>query len=625
MADPMLRSPNMGASYRKIIYDNSAIKIVIIAIVFLVVSITFLSIYSYSVVKNAIISKLKSRDLIYTAQSISSKIDARITRAKETSLILAGDPFIQKWMKEGETDQSLGRDVKQKITEIARDYDYHKTFLVSAITGHYWSENGLLLDTLSKDDIDDSWFFNTIVSQERISLDIDYNNQYQDMFVFVNALIGDIKNPIGITGIGLNLNSISKEFQSYKFGEKSNMWLVDEKGKIYISEDLGQLGDKLTKFLPPDIQNKILSWPKNRKHTQHVIVEYKNDEGEIYDLIAQPISSTDWKLVFQIPRSESIQVVRSIKVNMIMAGIIIVILITFIFYLISSKIANPYKRAVQLSQELEKVVNERTYELNEKTIELQDKNTKIIDSIEYAKLIQESILPTAQELEGILRDYFIIWQPRDIVGGDFYWVKKIKDSWVMVVGDCTGHGVPGALMTMVANSILNYMIDETNFQNPGRILKEFDRIFRTTINKKDTTKTVDDGLDLGIVCVNPDRQLIFAGAKISLYVKRNGELKVMAGDCKGIGYSNINDDFHFSNHLIQIHPDDSFYMTTDGFIHQNGGKKDFSFGKKRFAEMIKNIGPEDFKTQQQQFEETLQCYMNGELQRDDITVIGFRL
>jgi serine phosphatase RsbU (regulator of sigma subunit) len=621
MLNRFFNPKNTENGYNRIIYDNSAIKLVIIALVIMVLSISFFSMYSYLVVKKAIVHKLKSQDLLYIVQSIASKIDTRIARAQETSLILAEDPFIKKWLEDGEKDDNLGRAIKRKITNINRHYDYSKTFIVSAITHHYWTKNGQLLDTVSQTDPDDSWFFDTIAARDRISLSIDYNNEYQDTFVFINVIIGNVNHPVGITGVGMNLHRISTEFKSYKFGKKSNLWLVDQKGRIYISEDIVQAGKHLADFVPPAIKNRVLRGDFGKK----AVIDYRNQAGERYDLIAQPIPSTKWKLVFQIPRSESTKVMQSIEASTIMACIVIVVLITFIFYFIFHRIANPYKRAVQISQYLERTVAERTRELNEKTLELQDTNTKIMDSIGYAKLIQESILPFKEDLDRAFKDYFIIWRPRDLVGGDFYWLKRIKNNYVLVLGDCTGHGVPGALMTMAANSILNHTVDVENVTNPALILRIFNRIFKATINKKDSPKVVDEGLDMGICCFTEGGQLIYAGAKVSLYIKGVHGVDILPGDRKGVGYLNVEDDYDFTNTFRQIQEQDVFIMTTDGYLTQNGGARNISFGRKRFEQIIANYDLSDLSQAKQVFETELQQYMNGEAQRDDLTVVGFKL
>jgi hypothetical protein len=133
-----------------------------------------------------------------------------------------------------------------------------------------------------------------------------------------------------------------------------------------------------------------------------------------------------------------------------------------------------------------------------------------------------------------------------MVGGDFYWIKKLIHGYVIAVGDCTGHGVPGALMTMAANSILNYIVNETNSQNPALILKSFNRAFKATINKKDSLKIVNEGLVLGICYFDQDK-LIYAGAKTALYIKGLQGLKVIFGDGKGVGYKHVDDDYDFRN------------------------------------------------------------------------------
>lgn len=199
--------------------------------------------------------------------------------------------------------------------------------------------------------------------------------------------------------------------------------------------------------------------------SQPKIIEYTNSNGETIDLAYQLTKSTDWKVVFQIPRSESIALLGNIKLNTAIASLVTLILMLFVFYVISQRMANHLKRALLLTQEMEKQVGERTQELV-------DKNQKIMDSIDYAKRLQESILPTKEELGTVFDDYFVLWAPRDIVGGDFFWVRQIdSERSLIAVGDCTGHGVPGAFMTMAVNSVLKHIVDQ-NIVDPAIILSE---------------------------------------------------------------------------------------------------------------------------------------------------------
>lgn len=237
-------------------------------------------------------------------------------------------------------------------------------------------------------------------SRSPVSIVIDYNDERKGTYAFVNALTFLKDKPIAVAGIGLSLEDISGEFQSYKFGEKSNMWIIDDRGTVYLSEDTQHINQNISSYLPGDIVAKVIS-TGDGSDAKYNVLEYKQADGETFDLIYKNLSSTNWKLVFQIPRSESLSILKSIIINTVFASLIAIIAIVAIFFLISIKIANPYKRALMIQKELEDKVNERTRELKEK-------NEKIMDSIEYAKMIQEAILPSSEELKRLFREHFII-------------------------------------------------------------------------------------------------------------------------------------------------------------------------------------------------------------------------
>lgn len=283
----------------------------------------------------------------------------------------------------------------------------------------------------------------------------------------------------------------------------------------------------------------------DRESAKPKVIEYKNLDGEIMDLAYQSTKSTDWKLVFQLPRRESIAVLNTIKLNAAIASMIALALMVFVFYLVSQRIANPLKRAVLLTNEMEKQVKERTRELAEK-------NQKIMDSIDYAKRSQESILPAVEDLRAVFRQHFILWNPRDTVGGDFYWVRRVdRDRSLIAVVDCTGHGVPGAFMTMTVNSILNHIVNE-KIEKPADIIAELNRRVRETLHRKDQSSITDDGLDIGICLIERNKPLVFAGAKISLYVKRGKQVRVIKGDNRSIGYRRSSENAAFTNHLWEL-------------------------------------------------------------------------
>lgn len=349
----------LGSDGKNIIYDSGTIKVVLFASIIIIMAVIFTGSISYLITRNAIVDKLKTRDLVYTVDSITAKIDGRIERAKETSLILATDPMIIQWVSGAEQDPLLSEYAKTRINSIATDYDYSNAFLASATTYNYWAEGFKTIQVLSPEALSDKWFFDALKSGKAIDLNIDYNSGRKDTFVFVNALVGDINKPVAVAGVGLSLQSIAEEFRNYKFGQNSNLWLVDGKGKIHLSDDFNHNGKYINDFMPENVSAQIVK-SMDDSSSSPVIIEYTNDHGETVDLAYQPTKSTEWKVVFQIPRSESIAILGNIKLNTLIASLVALLLMIFVFYIVSNRIANPLKRALLLTAEMEKQIEERT-------------------------------------------------------------------------------------------------------------------------------------------------------------------------------------------------------------------------------------------------------------------------
>ncbi|WP_347488966.1 SpoIIE family protein phosphatase [Desulfoscipio sp. XC116] len=592
-----------------VIFDAGILKVIALACLCIALSVLLMGGLSYLIVEKEAIGKLKSHDLVYIVRSIAGIIDGRIARAQETSQILAKDPTIIEWVQGREKDNVLGRRALAEITEIAGDYDYNNAFIVSNVTKQYWAENARLIDTMTLDDPDDAWFFNTIASKLPLSISIDYNRERQDTFVFVNALVGDLEKPLAVTGVGLNLKDLTEEFAAHEFGAGSELWLIDGQGSIHLAKDPDDRGENIRSFVPADIYAEIIRNAGDQTSPSGIL-DYRNKKGELSDLIYHSLKSTDWQLVLQIPRSESIGFLNTIKINTLIASVLSLGLIIFIFYLISNRIADPFKRAVLLSRELEKKVQERT--------------AKIMDSIDYAKRLQEAVMPGDKEMAEAFNEHFIIWRPRDLVGGDLYWLKKKGDDHVLAIVDCTGHGVPGALMTMAVVSILNHIIDDVCSDDPAVILRELNVRMKAALHKK-ASAVSDDGADVGICHWHSGQYLSFAGARIALYVKTTDGVQVIKGDRHSVGYQKSDPDLIFNKVTLPFREGDMFYLTTDGFLDQNGGPKNHSFGKTRFTALINDHGHLPLAGQQHFFEDELDGYKQTEEQRDDITVIGFRL
>lgn len=414
--------------------------------------------------------------------------------------------------------------------------------------------------------------------------------------------------------MGLRLEDIAEEFRKHKFSETSKLWLVDKQGKIHLSDDVSQNGRSLREFIPDVVFSKII---EDHMPIDYRSLEYTDAYGEIIDMAYKSTESTDWKLVLQIPRNESIAVLGSIKSNTAIAGMITLLLMIFIFYVISHQIADPLKRAILLTQEMESQVDERTKELAEK-------NQEVMDSITYAKRLQEAILATREDLDCVLGDYFVLWKPRNTVGGDFFWAHRMASgSGFIALVDCTGHGVPGAFMTMVVNSALHDIIVQ-GMITPAEILTELNRRIKAILHRNNHGQITDDGLDIGICYVDrAHKQIVFAGAKLALYIKQGAKVRVIKGDKQSIGYRSLPSDLKFTNHKLACLPGDHIYLTTDGYIDQNGGEKNYSLGRTRLLQLISKYEKISMLEQREAFETDLNTYMGSEQQRDDITMVGF--
>ncbi len=270
------------------------------------------------------------------------------------------------------------------------------------------------------------------------------------------------------------------------------------------------------------------------------------------------------------------------------------------------------------NQQLEQIVAERTRELT-------DKNEKILESIRYAMRLQESILPDPEMLRRFFSEHFVVWKPKDIVGGDFYWSHETGGNHFLAVVDCTGHGVPGALMTMTVNALLNHIIEDICCDDPALILKQLNLQLKKTLHQEHHENSIDDGLEIGLCLVRPAAgEMLYAGAKLALLVQSgDGAITVIRGDRQAIGYKRSRLEYDYAMHRIALVPGMRFYLASDGFLDQNGTGHPFGIGLKMFQRFVEAAAPIPLDEQGPYFEEALRAWMGTEIQRDDITLVGF--
>lgn len=272
------------------------------------------------------------------------------------------------------------------------------------------------------------------------------------------------------------------------------------------------------------------------------------------------------------------------------------------------------------------VLGNRQRELLASSKVLQEAQSQLRESIEYAGRIQQAFLPAQEELGEFFSDYFLLWEQRDGVGGDSYWFKHTQHGCFIGVIDCTGHGVPGAFMTLIVQSLFERLTVQQYEGDPAGVLAKMNVAIKKALSSHDSGNRPDDGMDCTLMYISEDRQtMVFAGARNSLFVLDTaGNVQELKGDRCGVGNERSPAEYVFTNHAIPLEEGMRFYSLTDGFIDQIGGPSHLPFGKKRFVRFItEQVVP--LHEQKQPLEHLLRTYQHTENRRDDILVLGFTL
>ena len=257
--------------------------------------------------------------------------------------------------------------------------------------------------------------------------------------------------------------------------------------------------------------------------------------------------------------------------------------------------------------------------------EIETNNLKITQSIRYAKRIQDAILPDQELIKQHFEEYFVLYHPRDIVSGDFYWFSETNNLLILVVVDCTGHGVPGAFMTMMGNDLLNQIIIENEITDPQVIIAELDK--RVIKNLDSNQEKRNDGMDIAIAVIDRNKQEIqFSGAKLPLYVVHKGVLEQFKGSIFPVGSQQFKGNKNYEKRVISYTKDDILYLFSDGFQDQFGGNdKKTKYTIRRFRHFLSEMHEMNMTEQKEMLEKELSYWKNGSKQTDDILVLGLKL
>ncbi|MBE2187829.1 MAG: SpoIIE family protein phosphatase, partial [Candidatus Kapabacteria bacterium] len=316
---------------------------------------------------------------------------------------------------------------------------------------------------------------------------------------------------------------------------------------------------------------------------------------------------------------------KNLQRNFFIAGVIVFIVMFLIAFI---RFREKKKLSEELAKQKEEIENQKIIVESQKELVegqkevLQEKNEQIYASITYASTIQHAILPWESTLKNAFNDILIFYKPKDIVSGDSYWFQEVEGIKFLAAIDCTGHGTPGAMLTVIASTALDDAVLGKRLSDPAEILTYINEKVTDILNQRLSENQTRDGMEVAMIAIHLDK-IQFSGAGRPLYLK-NGTLEIIKTDKRGIAGSTKNDEYQFNSIEIKKSENIILYLTTDGFADQmnEDGKK---YSTRRFLALLESIADNPLSEQYEILNTELAAHQGNKHQIDDITIIGVRI
>lgn len=281
------------------------------------------------------------------------------------------------------------------------------------------------------------------------------------------------------------------------------------------------------------------------------------------------------------------------------------------------------ERSLEISSYELTINNRKLAELNR---QVEEKNSDLLSSIRYAKMIQEAILPPESVFKSLLRDHFIFYRPKEIVSGDFYWIEEFKEQIMVAAVDCTGHGVPGAFMSIVGHNLLTSAVRQNQLTKPDEILNLMNDGVNSTLRQTNDELSIKDGMDMALLNIDLKKMsLQYAGAYNPVYLFRDKKLFETKADKFPVGITFKENFNKFTNHKIPLQKGDVLYIFTDGFADQFGGPFGKKFKYDQYKSLLMDIHQLPCEKQKEKLETTLNDWMGDLVQIDDVLIMGIKI
>ncbi len=621
----------------------------------------------------------------YAAQQVAhekTRLGAEIQRELTLARKLADSPLLLRWAQdEGNADlRGLALEELESYRRLFRDGSY---FFVVVASGNYYFNNAKaeftdspLRFTVNAGNPADAWFFRTLDQIDSYELNIDRSDQLAVTKVWINVVLKRDGRKVAIGGSGIDLTRFIDHIVNPTEAGVAAM-LFDRGGAIEGHRDRSHVEHNAkTRGTERKIGvYDLLSTEADRETVRAAVRRQLADPAYIATFPLRLEGRPHWAALAYLPElgwfhlvlidERAVLGLRDFVPLLVVSVLAILLIVLIVGWLLNHLVLRPLavlSRSTELvaagrydlalptggrdeigrlnaafgamartikdhTENLERKVAVRTEELKEAAERLAESNRRITDSIRYAKLIQDSILPRPEQLGACLRDHHVVYRPRDMVGGDFYYLRETDEGWLLMVLDCTGHGVPGAFMSMTAHALLDQLVDTHGLAHPGVLLTGLNRALRHTLHVEQVQDaSMDNGLEAGaFVRLRTDGRCVFAGARLSLFRVDGETVTELRGDRQAVGYRQSPPDHAYANHLVEPATGTWFCLTTDGWLDQVGGPRAICFGNARFKAMLAEpVAGAALPARGLRWEQALERYQGAETQRDDITLIAFQ-
>lgn len=337
-------------------------------------------------------------------------------------------------------------------------------------------------------------------------------------------------------------------------------------------------------------------------------IRYKN--GGVTNIIASlPVGTKDLRLNVHQDNQAIVNRAKELVVPLVPLGLVVALIISIVGYFVVDKIIKGYESRIERQNQI-----------------ISEKNKEVLSSIRYARMIQRAILPSGESIQDYFENSFILQSPKDIVSGDFFWMDKAEEKICFSVIDCTGHGVPGAMLTMVGNSLLEQAFHEYKLTRPSWILSFVASRFYQTFSHHHKGTLMSDGMDMALCVYDKNNRILeYSGARRPVLILRKNEILSLKPDKRSVGPPVPEEKNLFENQTIQLKPGDRIYLFTDGYADQFGGESNKKFLMGRFKNLLIETGALPIKSQYEKLMSAFLSWKGNSDQTDDVMVLGIEV